>query len=339
MDGASMKREKNQAKGIALLDGQWPIFQAPVGSLASPELVAAVSNAGGVGNLACTWSSVERLSEIFRTVRSLTDKKFGANFVLDFPIEEQLAATLDQGVSIISFFWGDGGQYVQRVKSAGATAIQVVGSVDEAKRAADAGFELIVAQGYEAGGHVRGACGTMALVPQAVDAVAPIPVLAAGGIADQRGVRASLALGAKGVWVGTRFLASAETDIHPVYQDRILDADADEAVWSNVFDIGWPNAPVRTILNSTMRLVSSESIERRPPRPGEGEVVAYRTSGQAIPRYHYAAPSRGVSGDIEAMALYAGSGVGLVRSVQPAEEIVQELASGLSAAAPARFES
>ena len=148
-------------------------------------------------------------------LRSLTKRAYGANFVLDFPIDERLGIALEHGVPVISFFWGDGSPHLARVKAAGAVAIQVVGSVDDAKRAADAGFDLIVAQGLEAGGHVRGSLGTMALVPQVVDAVTPLPVLAGGGIADRRGVKAAIELGAAGVWVGTRFPAARKPTFTP----------------------------------------------------------------------------------------------------------------------------
>ncbi|MFZ0017572.1 MAG: nitronate monooxygenase [Acetobacteraceae bacterium] len=199
-----------------------PIFQAPIGGVASPELAAAVSESGGFGQLACTWRSVEQLDALFRRMASLTSRPYGVNFVLDFPIAAKLEATLAHEVAAISFFWGDGSAYVDRVKAAGALAIQVAGSIAEAKRSAAAGFDLIVAQGVEAGGHVRGELGLMALVPQVVDAVAPVPVLAAGGIADARGVAAALALGAKGVWVGTRCLAAEEANIHRAYRDRVF---------------------------------------------------------------------------------------------------------------------
>ncbi len=182
-----------------------PVFQAPIGAVASVELAAAISEAGGLGHLACTWRNPDQLREMFSAVQALTKRPFGANFVLDFPIDERLGIALDHGVRAISFFWGDGSTHLRRVQAADAVAIQVIGTVDEAKRAADAGFDLIVAQGREAGGHVRGDLGTMTLVPQVVDAVAPLPVVAGGGIIDGRGAAAALRLGAVGVWVGTRF--------------------------------------------------------------------------------------------------------------------------------------
>jgi NAD(P)H-dependent flavin oxidoreductase YrpB (nitropropane dioxygenase family) len=305
-----------------------PILQAPIGSIASPELAAAVSEAGGLGNLACTWRSPEQLADLFRAMRRLTARPFGANFVLEFPIDERLAIALEHRVPVISFFWGDGAPYVERVKRAGAVAVQVVGSIGAAKQAAAAGFDLIVAQGREAGGHVRGDLGLMALLPQVVDAVGPMPVLAAGGIADRRCVIAALALGAAGVWVGTRFLAATEANIHPVYRDRVLASSGDDTLYSELFDIGWPEAPLRTLKTPVTEAWERAGRPCPPDRPGEGDIVARRADGSAIPRYHFGSPTREVVGDIEAMALYAGEGVGLVRSAEPAATIVRALAGG-----------
>jgi|SRR5450432_182313 nitronate monooxygenase len=317
-----------QSKPLASLDLAHPIFQAPIGSVASAELASAVSNAGGLGHLACTWRSVEQLRILFDRMRTLTARPYGANFVLDFPIEDRLAVALERGVRVISFFWADASTYLARVKSAGAVAIQVVGSIGEAKRAADAGFDLIVAQGREAGGHVRGNIGTMALVPQIVDAVAPLPVLAAGGIADARGVAAAAALGAAGVWIGTRFLAAIEANIHDSYQASVIASSADDTLYSELFDVGWPNAPLRTLMNTTTRLWDEAGRPRPPNRPGEGEIVARRADGSEIPRYFFGSPTRDIAEGAEAMALYAGEGVGLVRRTSRAAAIVEELAAG-----------
>lgn len=306
-----------------------PICQAPIGSLASPELAAAVAEAGALGHVACTWRAPDDLRALLRRVRSLTARAVGANFVLDFPIEEQLAVALEHGVPVVSFFWGDGARYLRRVRAAGAVAMQVVASVDEARRAADAGFDLVVAQGREAGGHVRGARGTVTLVPEVVDAIAPLPVIAGGGIADRRGVAAAFALGASGVWVGTRFAAAREANAHRTYQDSIVAARGDDTVHSTVFDIGWADAPMRTLRNSTVRAWEAAGCPAPPHRPNEGEAVARRGDGPVLPRYHFAAPTREAVGDVEAMALYAGECAGLVRRVDPAAAIVVELAAGV----------
>lgn len=311
-----------------------PICQAPIGSLASPELAAAVANAGGLGHVACTWRELDDLGPFLRRVRALTSRAFGANFVLDFPITERLALALDEGVSVVSFFWGDGAPHLPRVRDAGAVAIQVVGSVDEARRAADAGFDLVVVQGCDAGGHVRGTQGTMTLVPEVVDAVTPLPVVAGGGIADRRGVAAAFALGAAGVWVGTRFIAAREADAHATYQESIVGARGADTVLSTLFDIGWPDAPMRTLRNSTVRAWEAAGRPTPANRPNEGEVIGRRGSGpqqRTLPRYHFGAPTRDAVGEIEAMTLYAGESTGLVRCVESAAAIVAELAAGVPA--------
>ena len=155
---------------------------------------------------------------------------------------------------IISFFWRDPGSLVKRAKAGGAHVMYTVGNADDARRAVDSGVDVIVAQGWEAGGHVRGTVATLPLVPAIVDAVGGTPVIAAGGIADGRGMAAALALGAAGVWVGTRFLASEEASIHPEYQRRIPAAsENDTAYCENLFDGGWANAPHRVLRNSTVR--------------------------------------------------------------------------------------
>jgi nitronate monooxygenase len=191
-----------------------------------------------------------------------------------------------------------------------------------------------VAQGMDAGGHVRGTIGTFSLVPAVVDAVAPVPVLAAGGIADARGVAAAFALGAAGIWVGTRFVASAEANAHSDYVAALIASAADDTVYSQLFDGGWPNAPLRTLRNSTVRNWKAAGSPPPGKRPGEGQAAATR-AGAGILRYDSDAPTRAVSTGAEAMALYAGQGVGLIRHAPPAREVVAELAKGLPQAIPA----
>ncbi len=190
----------------------------------------------------------------------------------------------------------------------------------------DAGVDILVAQGWEAGGHVWGQVATLPLVPRVVDAVAPAPVVAAGGIADGRGIAAILALGAAGAWIGTRFLASQEAQVHPLYVEKVLQAAETETVYSSVFDSGWPNAPHRTPRNSTL---TNWEASRSPPsgaRPGEGEGIASWTNGMPITRYSAELPGPEVTGEVEAMALYAGQSTGLVSRLQSAHDIVKEMA-------------
>ena len=309
-----------------LLDLDVPIVQAPVGSASTPALVAAVANAGGLGMLSVTWRTPEATRAAIREARRLTSRSFGVNLVLEWDPTERLAIALEEGVRAVSFFWGDPAPYVGRAKAAGALIFHTVASAEEARRAVAAGVDVVVAQGWEAGGHVWGKVATMALVPRVVDAVSPVPVIAAGGIADGRGLAAALALGAAGAWMGTRFLLSEEALAHPHYRQRLAAALETDTVYTTLFDGGWRDSPVRALRNATY--AGWEDAGRPPPgrRPGEGETIARAEDGSDVLRYDSAAPLAGATGDVEAMVLYAGQGVGLARRVQPAAEIVREVA-------------
>src|ERR1700761_323718 len=295
---------------------------------AIPELAAAVSNAGALGMFTLTWS--DDPAAVVRDTAALTTHPFGGNLVLTSDHHHRLEAALEAGLRIVSFMWGDPSDYVQQVHDAGGIVLDTVGSAAEARRSADAGVDVIVAQGWEAGGHVWGSVGTLPLVPAVVDAVAPVPVIAAGGIGDARGVAAVLALGAQAAWLGTRFLLAEEMPIHEEYRRRLIAAaETDPQRYPNLYSVGWPDSPHRALRTST-----SDAWEAagRPPlaqRPGAGEVIAHFGSGEAIVRYEPAPPMTGTTGDIEALSMWAGQSVALARQPQPAADIVAELTSRL----------
>jgi NAD(P)H-dependent flavin oxidoreductase YrpB (nitropropane dioxygenase family) len=303
-----------------------PIIQAPMGGAAGPALAAAVSNAGALGTLALWGADTEALRRQVRETRALTSKPFAVNLNLEFPQEERLDACLQEGVPIISLFWREPSALVARAKAGGAIVLHTVSTAKEAQQAVECGVDVVVAQGWEAGGHVRGTVATMPLIPAVVDAVGPIPVIAAGGIADGRGLAAAMALGASGAWIGTRFLASDEVAIHPHYRERLLRATEDDTAYlEELFDIGWPKAPHRVLRNST---VAEWEAAGRPPtgkRPGEGEVVATSKSRGPIVRYRSYTPAADADGNIDALSLWAGQSVGLVHKIQPAADIVREI--------------
>jgi nitronate monooxygenase len=311
-----------------LLGIEQPIVQAPIASAAVPQLAAAVSNAGALGTLGLTW--LPDVGAVIRETASLTGRPFGGNFVLAWDQHSRIDEALGAGLRIVSLTWGDPSGYVDRIHDAGAVVMHTVGSAEEARRAVAAGVDAIVAQGWEAGGHVGGAVATLPLVPAVVDAVGQVPVIAAGGIADARGVAAVLALGAQAAWLGTRFLLAAESPIHEEYRRRLIAARETDAHWyANLYDVGWPNAPHRALHNSTAE--AWEAAGRPPPghRPGDGEEIARNTRGAPIVRYALALPLVATTGEIEALPLWAGQSVGLARRSQPAAEIVAELTSGL----------
>jgi NAD(P)H-dependent flavin oxidoreductase YrpB (nitropropane dioxygenase family) len=303
-----------------------PIVLAPMAGVVTPDLVAAVCNAGGLG-LAPVWRlAPEALMAEVRRIRGLTDRPFGVNLNMDFRDAAQLEACLDEGVGIVSLFWGDTGDFVARAKARGARVIVTVSTAAGAREAVALGADAVCAQGWEAGGHVSSRVSTMALVPRVVDAAGDVPVVAAGGIADGRGLAAALALGASAAWIGTRFLSAEEAAVHPVYLARLLDAAEDDTDhYDDLYDLGWPDAPHRALRNSTSAMWEAAG---RPPvgqRPGDGDVLARRPDGGEILRYQSASPHSGLDGEIEALSMWCGQGVGLVGRVQPAAEIVAEI--------------
>jgi NAD(P)H-dependent flavin oxidoreductase YrpB (nitropropane dioxygenase family) len=301
-----------------------PIIQAPIGGAASPALAAAVSGAGGLGAVTLTGLGADGTRSRIREVRRRTELPFVSNLILAYDIAEELEAALAERVPIVSLFWGEPEPLSQRIRDTGAILMVTVGSVAEAVRAVDAGADVIVAQGWEAGGHVRGTTATLALVPAVVDAVAPVPVVAAGGIADGRGLAAVLALGAQAAWIGTRFVSATEADAHPFYRERLLAANAEDTVYSTLFDGGWKDAPGRVLRTAAVAAWEDAGRPASGARPGEGEIVGHGRYGP-IHRYDAMTARGEVTGDIEAMSLWAGQCVGLVHREQPAAEIVNEI--------------
>jgi len=309
-----------------LLGIEQPIVQAPMADV--PGLAAAVSNAGALGMLTLTWSADVGAS--VRETAALTARPFGGNFVLTSDHHRHLDQALEAGLRIVSFMWGDPSGYVEAVHDAGGIVLHTVGSAEEARRAVASGVDVVVAQGWEAGGHVWGRVATLPLVPAVVDAVAPVPVIAAGGIGDARGVAAVLALGAQAAWLGTRFLLAEEMPIHQDYRRRLIAAAETDSQWyPDLYDVGWPDSPHRALRNSTARAWEDAGCPPDAQRPGAGDVIARFASGEAIVRYEPAPPMTGTTGEIEALSMWAGQSVALARAPQSAAGIVAELTARL----------
>ena len=323
-----MWREAVAAGLFDVLGIEKPILSAPMAGAAGPELVAAVCNAGGYGVIPLWGRSREHVSAGIDELRELTDRNFAVNLNLSFPYEEQLEMCIAKGVHGVSLFWGMEPSAIGRAKAGGLIVLVSVGNAQEAQIAADAGADVIVAQGWEAGGHVWGQVSTMALVPAVVDAVS-VPVVAAGGIADGRGMAAAMMLGASGVWIGTRLLASSEATIHEVYRNRILQASEADTQWArDLYDVGWPDAPHRALSNSTSRGWVDAGCSAPGNRPNEEEQIGQRPNGDPIVRYQSYTPLPETMGDVEAMSLWSGQGVSLVRDVMPAADIVEDIYRG-----------
>jgi len=292
-----------------------PIQLAGMGSILSPELAAAVSNAGALGQLTFAGIEVDDAKARLDRLASLTSKPFGINQLIPYLNRDILELSAHKA-KVIDFFWGDPDpELVRIVHDAGALASWQVGSVVEAMAAEKAGCDFIIAQGVEAGGHIRGTLGLMPLLAQVLDKVS-IPVLGAGGIGSGRGIAAVLASGAAGVRMGTRFIAAAESNAHPDYVRAIISAQAEDSIRTNRFEVECPLCPsTHGVLRSA--LDAAEAYD--------GSFVA-EFEGEPVARFRGTVPTKGFTGNIGAMACYAGQSVGEVRGVQPAAEIVAELA-------------
>jgi nitronate monooxygenase len=296
-----------------------PLQQAGMGT-SDPELAVAVARAGGLGMVSGVLLPPARLAETLDAISIPTGGAIGANFLIPFledPVSVDVAAARAR---VVEFFYGDPDPaLVERAHAGGSLVSWQVGSTAEGLAAARASCDLIVVQGVEAGGHVRGRMGLLPLLGEILDLV-DVPVLAAGGIGTPRAMAGALAAGADGVRVGTRFVAAAEAGFHGRYIDALIAAEGEDAVYTDVFFAMWPDAPHR-VLRSCVEAVQAF----------EGDVVGeieFAGERLPVPRFGVASPIRSATGAVEAMALYAGQGVGAVRARQPAAEIVTELAEG-----------
>jgi NAD(P)H-dependent flavin oxidoreductase YrpB (nitropropane dioxygenase family) len=312
-----------------------PIFSAGIGAAAGPELAAAVSRAGGCGVLGTASLPGRFVRAQIQLLKKLTAKPFGVNIVLPLLRRGQLESCFDERVPILVLFWGDPMPYVDEAHGRGMKVFLQVGSVDEAVAGAKAGVDAIIAQGVEAGGHVKGTTALSVLLPAIVDAVGPLPVIGSGGIADGRGLVSALSLGAQGVSLGTRFLASVEANASSAYKKRVISAQAEDTIHLKHFDVGWSDAPHRVLRNASVACWERAGRPASGQRPGDGTVLGTMQSGGTtieIPAYSAYLPERDVTADVEQMALYAGQSCSLVDAVLPAAQIVAEIVRDASAA-------
>lgn len=292
-----------------LLGTEYPIIQGGMAWVAESTLAAAVSEAGGIGLIAGGSAPADYIREQIRIVKSATDKPFGVNIMLMSPNADDIAKlVIEEKVPVVTTGAGNPGKYIEAWKQAGIKVIPVVASVALAKRMERYGADAIIAEGTEAGGHI-GENTTMCLVPQVADAVS-VPVIAAGGIADGRGIAAAFMLGAEGVQVGTRFLVSEECQIHDNYKKLVLKAsDTDSAVTGRL-----TGHPVRSIKNKlTKRL---QNFEKEGGTPEQFEEISVGSLRKAVQ-----------DGDLEEGSFMCGAVAGLVNKIQPAGEMIREMFS------------
>ncbi len=299
-----------------LLGIEHPVIQAPIGPWSSAELVAAVCDAGGLGSVGTSLQSPEDVRTQVARVRELTDRPFAVNFTMRPFNEEAFALTLEARPKVVSFALGDPSDLVEQAHDAGILFIQQVHSVQQADQAAGRGVDVIIAQGSEAGGF-GDTVSTMSLVPQVVDAVSPIPVVAAGGIADGRGLAAALLLGAQGVNVGTRFLASEEAGISDDWKRRILAAESEDAVKVEFANEVFPPAGLggyETLPRVLRTPFVDEWNRRRDEVRGE---AAEQLSGELMTAVR--------QGRAHELVPFTGQTAGMIREVLPVGEIVRRM--------------
>jgi len=291
-----------------------------MGGVATAELATAVAGAGALGMLGMPMAPPEVIGAVLDAMTVPPGGAVGVNFLMPFVNPASVEAAAGKA-RVIEFFYAEPVPALVEIAHAGGSlAAWQVGSADEARAAADAGCDIVIAQGVEAGGHVRGRIGLLPLLDAVLDAV-DIPVVAAGGIGSARAARAVMAAGADAVRVGTRFLAAAEADVHPEYLARLIDAEADDTVLTTAFSVMWPDAPHRVLRSA---VAAAEALPG--DVAGEMEMGSDRVP---LPKFAVPCPGRTTTGTIAAMALYAGESVGSVRRVQPAADIVDELLAGI----------
>ena len=286
---------------------EYPIFQGGMAWIAESTLASAVSNAGGLGIIAGGSAPIDYLRDQIRKTKAMTDKPFGVNIMLMSPNAEELAKlVIEENVPVVTTGAGNPGKYMEAWKAAGIKVIPVVPSVALAKRMERAGADAVVAEGTESGGHI-GQNTTMCLVPQVVDAL-EIPVIAAGGIADGRGVAASFMLGAEGVQVGTRFLASEECQIHENYKNAVIAAkDTDNAITGF-----YSGSPCRCIKSKYTKKL--QEMEKNAAPPEDFEALTVGSLRKAV-----------VDGNTDEGSMLCGLIAGMVNEVKPAAVIIKEM--------------
>ncbi|MDR2559846.1 MAG: enoyl-[acyl-carrier-protein] reductase FabK [Oscillospiraceae bacterium] len=296
-----------KTKITELLNIKYPILQGGMAWISEHKLAAAVSGAGGAGIIAGGNAPAEVIREEIRKTRALTDKPFGVNIMLMSPNAEELAqVVIDEKIAFVTTGAGNPGKFVERWKAAGIKVIPVVPGVALAKRMERSGADALIAEGTESGGHI-GENTTMCLVPQVVDAVS-VPVIAAGGIADGRGVAASLMLGAEGVQVGTAFLAAEECQIHANFKELVVRAKDTDTIVTGRFT----GHPCRCIKTKFSRALVQHEKDGITPEEFENMTVGALKKAAA-------------DGNIEEGSFLCGAIAGMIDRIQPADEIIREM--------------
>lgn len=305
------------------LSCRYPILLAGMGGVSRHRLAAAVANAGGFGKLGMVREPVARIRAEVAALRQASAKPFAVNLIPAATqpelLQDQVRACVELRVPFMELFWEVDVELVKHLKSEGIGVLHQVGSLQDAEAAAAAGADVLIAQGVEAGGHVRGTRAGSTLVAELVQGF-DRPVVASGGIASGEGLAAALALGAQGVNIGTAFIATLEANAHVHHQQRIVAASGDEPLYNRLFWRNWHEpAPVRVLPNRVTRGELGNYDPAATPR----EIG--RQDGLPVYLFGTDSPLADATGELDDMALYAGQGCGLVHSIVPAERRIQEI--------------
>lgn len=321
----------NHGKRFAELFGlDLPLVQGPMAGISGPKLVSAVAEAGALGILPIWHLELENARSAIAGTCEATPRPFAVNIRADLYQLDHIACALDAGVTTIHLFWGDPAASMSVIRRGNARMIATVSDADSTKAALDSGAVALIAQGVEAGGHVFGSTPLETLLNEVIALAGDTPVIAAGGLADNTDVLEVLDQGAAGALLGTRFVATPESEAHEVYHRALIDARAEDTVRTCCFDISWPDAPHRALRNSTYRMWEAAGKPASGARPGEHEIVATIPGFGELPRYHPHPPTSAMTGNVEALTLYAGTGVAKIKSILPAAEIVREIGLALA---------
>ena len=316
-----------------LLGCRYPILQAGMGGVARSELVAAVTEAGGYGFLGMVRESPDLIAREIDKVRAHTDEPFGVNLIPAATdpdlLEAELSVCLKKKVHSLCFFWDVHADVIARAKAAGCRVLYQVGSVKDAVAAAEAGADAIIAQGFEAGGHVRGTVSSLVLLPQVVRAVS-IPAIACGGFASGESLIAALALGAQGIHCGTAFLATKKSFAHDYHKARVIEAKSEDTVYTDAFAINWPpDSPVRVVANRLTDELGRFLLGHRPEDIPRSAIAA--EEGRPIYKFSTDSPLRTTTGNLECLALFAGQIAGAIETIPSAGGRVGEIVSAARA--------
>ncbi len=311
---------------------KYPIASAPMAFVGTPpDLALAVCRAGGIGSMAMGPLYPEAVRNLIRSVRNSTNLPFNINFITPRINEEQINICIEEGVPIVSCHWGNPPvKFIKKLHDSGIKVWEQVGSVESAVKAAESGVDLIVAQGSEAGGHNFGILPVFVLVPQLVDAVNPVPVLAAGGISTGRQMLAALALGADGVSIGTRFVASEEAFAHPVYKNKLVEAQSYQTRLTSIYGPDMPEFNPMRVLDTGLAKEYAGRENEAPKNLESQSIIASMKFGDKridLRRFTSFVPTADTEGNIEEMPFLAGQGVGFIKGIKPVGEIISEIMS------------